>query len=234
MSTDKKILAPLQSKTRQEQVSDALRSAILSGALPPGTKLNETKLAAQLNVSRGPLREAMKGLIQTNLLANKPFSGTYVSKPDYIYVANCYAVRRPLEKLAFELIWMHRDDAFGEALNQRFAQLQEVIEGGSPVDQIHGEMEFHGLAYELSGNDLLLETWRNLADRIRLSFLIHQHSLRPIGEYYNSHDDFMKCALGDDLDAMKAQIDIHLDKGLKTAKKFFDPVDALQSAEVRV
>ncbi len=230
MTTDQKVLAPLQSKTRQEQVSDALRSAILDGLLPPGAKLNETKLAAQLNVSRGPLREAMQGLIQTSLLTNKPFSGTYVSKPDYSYVANCYAVRRPLEKLAFELIWMHRDDAFREALNQRHARLQEVIEGGSPVDQIHGEMEFHGLAYELSGNDLLLETWRNLADRIRLSFLIHQQSLRPVGEYYNAHDDFMKCAFGDDLDAMKAEIDIHLGKGLKTAKKYFDPVDALQTA----
>jgi DNA-binding GntR family transcriptional regulator len=214
---------PIPAKTRQAHVAEALRDAILNGQLPPGAQVIETQLAAQFRVSRGPLREAMRDLVRSGLLENRPYAGTFVTKADARLVENLYAVRTPLEKLAFELIWPRRDAAFRAELLRRHDELQVAIDEGGPAEQITSEMRFHGLAYEVSGNGVLLEAWRNLADRIRLCFLIHQRSFRPQDAFRGAHDAYLACALGDDLDLMKAEIERHIDKGLETAKAFFLP-----------
>ncbi|MGV2434584.1 MAG UNVERIFIED_CONTAM: GntR family transcriptional regulator [Anaerolineae bacterium] len=72
----------ISTKSLRERILDALRSAILSGELKPGQALVETDLAAQLGVSRAPLREAIQILNTEGLVTVVPYHGTTVNQSE--------------------------------------------------------------------------------------------------------------------------------------------------------
>lgn len=210
-------LAPL---TRRSQIAATLREAILSGKLAPGTPLVETKLATQFGVSRGPLREAIRELSEEGLLINKPYTGTYVVEVSQKTLAEAYELRRVLEWHVFEAIWNRRDVAFRRELEHRHSMLLAAVDQQELAGEIVAEMHFHRYPYEFSGNELLLETWELLSQKIRLGFTLYQSAIGESLNHRNAHRKFMKCALGDDLDAMQSEIDVHIEVGLKTVLKF--------------
>jgi len=65
-------------KTLSGQTTAALREAIIKGDFAPGEKLNEPKLAEQFQVSRGPLREAIRRLVAMRLVRHVPHVGATV------------------------------------------------------------------------------------------------------------------------------------------------------------
>ncbi len=78
------------------QVYEHLRSAILTGELEPGEKINETQLAAQLKVSRSPVREAIRLLTTEQLLVEKD-GMIQVFKPSLDDFLELYEVRLTIE-----------------------------------------------------------------------------------------------------------------------------------------
>jgi DNA-binding GntR family transcriptional regulator len=220
-----KSIHPLPAITRRTQVVDALREAILSGELPPGTKITELNLVARLHVSRGPIREAIRELIDEGLLVSQPYSGTYVTVIDEKAITEAYGLRRVLEKYAFTLVWPRRDAEFREKLVSRYHALLAAANLGGTAREMKAEMEFHGLAYEYSGDDTLLATWRHVARRMQVGFILHR--AMPDGRDSESmHGRYLALALGDDLDLMLQEIDTHLDCGLQDAANCRSPTEA--------
>ncbi|MGA8266797.1 MAG: GntR family transcriptional regulator, partial [Candidatus Acidiferrales bacterium] len=68
----------LDTRTLKEQVVRLLRTAILSGKISAGGRLNESQLARELGVSRVPIREALQQLEQQGLVVNVPRRGKFV------------------------------------------------------------------------------------------------------------------------------------------------------------
>ena len=93
-------LAPVPNLTRRDHVAEALRRAILSGLIAPGTQLVESRLASELAVSRGLLREAIRELIESGLAVNRPYAGTYVTEVNAAVLKDVYEIRRMLEALS--------------------------------------------------------------------------------------------------------------------------------------
>jgi DNA-binding GntR family transcriptional regulator len=87
-------------KSLYEQVYQALRSAILTGALPPGDRLVETQLAEWLQVSRTPLREALRQLQQDGLVTADVSGGLRVTTITAADAQELYDCRLALESLA--------------------------------------------------------------------------------------------------------------------------------------
>jgi DNA-binding GntR family transcriptional regulator len=81
-------------------VAGALRRAIIVGELKPGGKLVETDLADQFNVSRGPIREALRELAREGLVIDLPRRGTFVSSVGLADLTEVYEVREGLESIA--------------------------------------------------------------------------------------------------------------------------------------
>ena len=80
-----------------------LKRRILVGELRAGERLSERELTSRLNVSRTPLREALKQLTREGLVFSKPQSGHYVQKFDLQTVDDLYVLREVLERHAIEL-----------------------------------------------------------------------------------------------------------------------------------
>lgn len=101
--------APVARVTLAAQIAERLRANILSGSLAPNLQLNEKVLALEFGVSRGPLREAMQGLIQEGLLRNEPHRGVFISALEEGDLIDVYVVRRALESAAVERIMSEGD-----------------------------------------------------------------------------------------------------------------------------
>lgn len=206
--------------TLREHVVRRLRAAILSGVLEPGTQLVETQLAEQLGVSRGPLREAIRELIEEGLLANVPYTGTFVIELTARDVEEIYSLRTMLESFAFRLAWAKRTPSFAAELDRRHAALLEAIDAGRGPEAIDTELHLHSLAYETSGHRLLLESWRALSGRLHLYFAMHQRAHGRAGPRRDAHDRYVELAKGDDLGAMIAEIEDHMQRGLGRLREF--------------
>ncbi len=82
----------------------AIREAIRNGKLKPGQRLIETQLAEEMQISRFPIREALRYLEKEGLVETKPFKGTYVAQLTEQDIGKLYSFRSALEELAVRIL----------------------------------------------------------------------------------------------------------------------------------
>ncbi|HEY4211664.1 MAG TPA: GntR family transcriptional regulator [Steroidobacteraceae bacterium] len=154
-----------------DAVSDALREAILDGTIPAASWLREEDLAAELRVSRTPLREAIRRLTIEGLAIRVPNQGTQVAPVSMEDILAIYAVREFLEGLAARLAAQR-----GKAeLHGKLRDLQQQYAKAAAADDVTGVYEvnlaFHRAIREAS-NNRYLENFLTLVE----------HSVRRFGE----------------------------------------------------
>lgn len=216
---DSDTFSALPQITRRTQVVDALREAIVSGRLQPGTKITELSLAERFAISRGPIREAIRELTNEGLLVSRPYSATHVAAVDERTITEAYDLRRLLEVYAWRLAWPRRDARLKTVLMERHETLQRTLGGGDVFAEISAELAFHSTAFEFSGSDLLIATWRPIAQRIQLSFSVYQVAIG--GPASGEHQRYMEAALGDDFEALHREVERHIDQGMAGVRTFF-------------
>jgi DNA-binding GntR family transcriptional regulator len=214
---------PVPVQTRRDHVAEALRRAILSGQIAPGTQLVESRLAAQFGVSRGLLREAIRELIESGLVTNRPYAGTFVNEVNAQVLRDVYEMRRIMETQAYRRVWPLRDESFRRELQRRFDGMIAAVRSDDLSEEIRAEAHFHGLVYERCGNHLMPAFWQQMTQKIQLGFAICQIAHAPKVDFEQNHRRFLECALGDDLDAMIVELNVHLDRGLATIQFAADP-----------
>ncbi len=223
------ISSPLKRQTMSAQIATLLRHAILTGEFEPGSQVVESTLALRLGASRGPLREAMQQLIDEGLLVSVPYTGTRVVDISLEDVNDIYAMRTCLEQFAFEQVWGRRDGDFKKDLLARSDTLKEAIDQSDHVAAIEAELDLHGLVYEHANNRILLNTWTGLRGHLQLYWAAHRRAHGTAVPKRDSHDDYIRFALGDSLSAMQDELSDHMRLGLETTKAFVEA----RSAEMK-
>jgi DNA-binding GntR family transcriptional regulator len=204
--------------TRRAQVAETLRNFVLSGRLAPGTQLVESKLASGFGVSRGSIREAIWELIDQGLLVNRPYAGTFVVSLDEKTMIEVFSLRGAIERYCFTQLWPKRNQAFRKEFTARHRLLVKTIRAQERFVAIEAEMHFHSFPYEFSGNQTLLEVWHQLSDKIQLGFAMSQVIVRSV-DFIGASERYVQTALGDDLQKMLREIDLHLELGVIAVKK---------------
>ncbi|MBK8446705.1 MAG: GntR family transcriptional regulator [Micropruina sp.] len=155
--------------TLREQVLESLREAIVSGELRPGSILTEVELAERFDVSRGTVREALRTLQNSQLIAGDARGTLRVHVPDEREIHEVYRVRAALEGLAL------REIIASPARHQHAARLRELLppDGGNLtfVEALDVDLAFHEELCRMSGNATLLASWTSLEDRMRIVLL---------------------------------------------------------------
>lgn len=213
-------MARVPKSTFRAHIVEGLRAAILSGDIPPGAQLIETTLAEQFQVSRGPLREAMRQLVDEGLLVTVPYTGTYVTELSMRDVQEIYSLRIALETFAFEQAWPRRDETFRLELRRRLDVLTACVDAGDDRGSILAELDLHGLVYEASGHRLLQQTWASLRGRLQLYWAAHHRAHGMRGPRRDAHDSYVAAALGDDLERMRREIGQHMLRGARNTEQF--------------
>lgn len=160
-------LSQINNKPLREQILDALRDAIVHGDLKPGQPIVEAELAAQLGVSRAPIREALQILNSEGLLETVPYRGTTVRRLTRVDIEELYSLRSVLETFAIRRIIAHGEPGDVERLRKHFEGMLAMADLGDLKRLNEIDRAFHDTLIELSRHSLLMSTWNGVALRVR-------------------------------------------------------------------
>jgi GntR family transcriptional regulator, gluconate operon transcriptional repressor len=141
-----------QRKPLAEDVADRVREEILSGGLEPGERLVEARIAGQLGVSRGPVREALKLLRAEGLVDERPHRGTFVTSLSVRDVRDIYDLRAAIESAAARLVAVRGTDADLRSMRRHFDQLVSAAASGDLASISAADLAFHDTLCSVSGN----------------------------------------------------------------------------------
>jgi phosphonate utilization transcriptional regulator len=169
--TDLKIL---QSKSLPKAVQDEIQRMILDGTFQAGQKLAEIGLAKRLGVSRGPVREAFRGLEEAGLIRLSKNRGVFVREINLDEAKELYEVRTGLDALAGWMLAPRITDAQIKELENLLDKMDTLLGRDDLGEYFLSNMEFHDRIVEMTGNSKLLEIYRRLANETHLT---RRHSI---------------------------------------------------------
>ena len=162
MSVESASLLRLEKTSLREQALTALRRAITTGQLAPGTHLVETDLSDALQISRGTLREAMRQLQQEGLISAGARGRLSVRHLDAKEIRDIFDVRAALESLAASELAASPDRAGVVAELRKAVTDMERWAASNLEDRIEADLKFHRTMCHLTGNETLLHSWSSL------------------------------------------------------------------------
>lgn len=178
--------------------ADLLRDQILAGGLVRGTHLVEARLAGQLNVSRGTVREAFRVLAAEGLIVEGTRRGAFVVSLTGADVREIYDVRAAVEGRAAQLIARAGDASAIEQLDAIVRRIEDAASTGDVATVRRLDLEFHEQVCALSGNRRLhdvflrhvpaVQTLIRYDDRLHSSLETAATQHRPLVEALRSGD----------------------------------------------
>ncbi len=135
---------------KAEHIYEQLRQAIVRLAMVPGAAISEKELCLQYGVSRTPVREALKRLVDEDLVDVFPHSGTYVSKISYDVAEEGFVIRRALEIESIRRAVTFVTDADIARLDGLIAEMRDILRREALKDYIEVDDAFHGAIAEIS------------------------------------------------------------------------------------
>jgi len=159
---------------RADQVLHALRADIVAGRWSPGERLTESNLCAAYDVSRVPVREALKQLEAEGFVISVAYAGARVAHLDQDDAVDLFTVRATIEELAVRRCAARfRQEADSPAAVELAARLDELVAAGlGGLDDPDGNdlpalnTEFHAALAHFSGNPSLLVLFRQISAKI--------------------------------------------------------------------
>lgn len=212
-------IAPIARQTTVSLIAERVRSGIGDGTFAAGEQLGEAHLAEQLQVSRGPVREALQRLIQEGLLISHPHRGVFVVSLGASDIADVQLARRAVEAAAVEQVAgrVARDGAaavLGPA-RQVLAALRAAAEDGDWHTVADLDLQLHDALVAAAGSPRLSRMYATLVVETRLCLGALEPSYPVRTELVDEHAHLLDAvATGDPAQARRA-LEQHLDDGVE-------------------
>ncbi|MEV5650626.1 GntR family transcriptional regulator [Nocardia sp. NPDC052254] len=203
-------LGRIEQRTTPGTVAGVLRAAILDGTLTPGSQLREAHIAADMGVSRAPLREALGILTDEGLVVKVPYKGAFVAEVSAEAIGEIASLRVRLEPYAIELA-LPRLAAGGRSKLVR--ALQDMARAADDADvtrTIDAHMAFHRTFYEFSGHRLLLDQWRGWEAQLQLFFSADHRTFADLHDVVADHERLLSIVDTGDLGAISRELGRHI------------------------
>lgn len=207
----------LASRPLYLDIADIIREKIFEHELKPGAWVNEKELTEELQISRTPLREAIKVLTAEGLITMKLRRGAYVTEVETSDVSNIFQVISILEAQAAFDVAKNATENELEILDRIHTRLEKAaadrdIDGFFELNQ-----EFHDLIQKFAGNPWMRKVIQDLRQVLKLQ---RKNSLRKIGRVEQSlteHRQILSALIGRKPEQAKELMLNHLQHGQKAA-----------------
>jgi DNA-binding GntR family transcriptional regulator len=175
-----------------KQALQEIREAIRKGKLKPGDRLVEMQLAEEMQISRFPIREALRYLEKEGLVKTKPFKGTYVAQLTERDMEELYSLRSAIEEFAVRILIKHIDQEKIAKLESIFQSMQQASKKENLGNLISEDFRFHQTICELSDHRKLLEVWLMLENQLRVFLTIEKDLFGNSLQFVKSHNPILK------------------------------------------
>ena len=193
-----------------EEGVDRLRDMIVQGELAPETKLNERVLAAQLGISRTPLREAIKFLASEGLVELLPNRGAVVASLKAGKVKEIFAVLGTLEALAGELACRDATDADIAEIRALHYQMVAHHARGELAQYFRYNQQIHIRIVECAGNATLTQIYRGLNAHVRRARYMANLSRERWDKAVREHEEILDALSARDSKRLQSLLRDHL------------------------
>ena len=158
----------LKKESLESRAAEALRNRIVEGEIPPGSRLTETELAKDFNISRGTLRTALHQLVGEGLVRQVPYTGWLVQELSARAIRELHSLRAAYDRLASTLVADSMNEEKKKSLAKAYAQLEQACETGDPVKVARADFHLHHTVVSLSGHSMLEEYYTRVEQQLRL------------------------------------------------------------------
>ena len=211
--------APIARTTLHDQLTARLRDMIIEGDLAPGERVPERELCERFQVSRTPLREALKVLASEGLLDLAPNRGARVSKLTVDDVEEMFPVMGALEALAGELVASRiGEEDLAEIQALHYQMVLHHKRGELPA-YFRLTQAIHEKIMAVAGNATLLALHRSLAGRIRRARYVANMSQRRWDQAVAEHEEILAALIARDGEALGRILKDHLRNKCETVKE---------------
>lgn len=157
-----------RSVTLSDELQETLQDLIVSGVLKPGTRLDEAELAERFQVSRTPVREALKALAGTGLVDLRGRGGVCVAVVPLPTLIEMFQMMAVMEGLCAKYAARRASAAQKQRLAGLHEQLVQVLGSGDHSRFYDVNQDFHDALYDASNTQYLAEQTRALRKRVRV------------------------------------------------------------------
>lgn len=187
------MLTPVElSRELQDIVYQRIRSAILDGQLRPGERLVEDSLAATLNVSRAPVRDALKALEHDGLVTPVGRRGKAVVQLSVEDAWEVYTLRSELEAMAVSLVISRESDVLKRRLAEIVGDMANAAKSKDTSSLSALDVEFHRTLCAGSEHSRLIRAWESMYIQTRLlSQQVIDTRQRDLGEIPRRHQEII-------------------------------------------
>jgi DNA-binding GntR family transcriptional regulator len=155
-----------EQQTLVERLTDAIQREILEGTLRPGDRLEELALSRRYEVSRTPIREALRQLASTRLVDVRPRLGAIVASPTAGDVIDLFELVAELEGMAARLATERLDQADLAAIERAHMICRRAAKGNDASAYYRVNRDFHQAIHEAAKNKVLLQEIQALDKRL--------------------------------------------------------------------
>ncbi len=194
-------------------VAQEIERMILSGALPAGERLNEQQLAAQLRVSRGPVREAVRGLERSGLVVAVRNQGSYVRTVSAPEALEIYDLRAAITGLACARLAESAAPAQMAALRALVKRMEAARRADDPPSYYAANLEFHTALLGFGGGPRSQRLYEDLGNELHLfrrRALVQPENMR---ESNAEHAAILKAIAAGDAPAAREAGEAHIAGG---------------------
>ena len=201
-----------QTLTAKERAYNQIRDAILTGQFKPGEQLKEEQLCEFCNVSRTPVRQAIRRLAEEGTVTIRENRRSYVTDLTHSELEEAFDVACFLESYSAGLA-AQRATAEQLAELEKLAGAMEKINFSNASDyrqylELNGN--FHQLIHDISGNRHLAELIRRIPDAANTVFL-KTSNLKDITHTNSEHRDIIAAIASGDSEFAKLKMTIHIE-----------------------
>ncbi len=216
------------------QAYQRLQQKLWAGELRPGTKISESRLSAELGMSRTPIREAIRRLEREGVLEQIASSGTFVKQPSRRAIVESYEIRIAIECFAVQkaarLMQTEQIQALQDFCDQMRAELHQFRDSGTPhlVGEplrryLNADLSFHICLLQAADNQQAL----NIFNDVNLRSIIfgcrsHERTLHHVARVWLEHARVTRAIRQRDATAAARALERHMHSSLQDALNAYD------------
>ncbi|GAB2175954.1 GntR family transcriptional regulator [Dongia sp. agr-C8] len=206
------VLAMAPAAGLAERAAEAIVLGVASGALQPGQRLVEVELARLLQMSRVPLREALKILEAQGIVESTPHRGTHIAGFDEARIDEICEARLALEKIAMRgaMTAYRREPALLARLDRIMAAMERAASHLEWIEISRADLDFHREICRASGNAIVQKLWDALARHVLIVFGKEIRSERDAKAILAQHKKLRDILAAGKLDALDDELDQHI------------------------
>jgi DNA-binding GntR family transcriptional regulator len=198
-----------------QQVYKDLRTAIITGKIAGGTRLVESTLAADMQVSRTPVREALHKLALEGLLYSIPRAGYIVEEMSDHDIQDLFTTRTAIEQLAARWAMEKITEEELKRLSLNIKKTDEMLASGLTEKMADLDMAFHGIIYKATRSKTLYQICQTLSDHTLKYRIALRHLPEVAQKTRDGHYKIYEAILSKE----PSQVDEAIQSHLQLAKK---------------